>query len=92
MIRSKVVLPQPEGPMNETKSPASICRSTFDNASTLPSEVSKVSESPCASIASGAGMAASLSTNPIGSDVCMALLTADFRRWRSTLHSGIILA
>src|SRR5580704_10178655 len=39
-----VVLPQPEGPMKETNSPSATCKDTFDSASTLPSDVSKVSE------------------------------------------------
>src|SRR5260221_6220272 len=42
MIRIKVVLPQPEGPMKETNSPALICRLISDRAKTGVSAVWKV--------------------------------------------------
>src|ERR1700747_3086513 len=44
ITRSIVVLPQPEGPMKETKSPSATCRLTLESASTRPSAVSKVRE------------------------------------------------
>ena len=61
MMRNSVVLPQPDGPMNDTKSPSLICRSTLASASTAPSPVWKVSETPRASTVS-AGAAAALAS------------------------------
>jgi hypothetical protein len=49
MTRRKVVLPQPDGPMNETNSPLPIVRSTLDSACTGPSLVWNVSPKPFAS-------------------------------------------
>ena len=42
MVLRNVVLPQPDGPMNETNSPFSISRLTSDSATTSPSPVEKV--------------------------------------------------
>ena len=42
--RSSVVLPQPEGPMNDTNSPRFTLRSTPLNACTGPSRVVKLSD------------------------------------------------
>src|SRR5271168_4437664 len=52
--RSNVVLPQPEGPMNETNSPRPIFRSTPLSACTGPSLVSKRSDTSAMSIAQSA--------------------------------------
>src|SRR5437588_6229338 len=52
ITRKIVVLPQPDGPMNETNSPSAICRLTLESASTFPSAVSKVREISCASTTS----------------------------------------
>src|ERR1700676_50378 len=54
--RSIVVLPQPEGPMKETNSPSAISRLTFASASTLPSDVSNVSETLRTSTAKRCGV------------------------------------
>ena len=69
MTRSSVVLPQPEGPMKETNSPASIARSTSDSACTGPSAVSNTRDRPWISTTRAAGsfdevMAAFRSTAP----------------------------
>src|ERR1700749_4976410 len=53
MMRRRVVLPQPEGPMNETNSPGATARSTPASAWTSPSAVSKVRETPRASTGGG---------------------------------------
>ncbi len=58
ITRISVVLPQPDGPMNETKSPSLICRLTLASASTAPSRDWKVSETPRASTVSAAALAA----------------------------------
>ena len=52
MIRKRVVFPHPDGPMKETKSPAATCKLTLDSASTVPSEVSNVSDTSRTSMAS----------------------------------------
>src|SRR5271166_5111714 len=51
--RSSVVFPHPEGPMKETNSPSAIGKFTLESASTLPSAVSKVSETSRTSTANG---------------------------------------
>src|SRR5690349_15336632 len=51
MMRSSVVLPQPEGPISDTNSPGCTLRFTSDSARTSPSRVPKVSETRSASIA-----------------------------------------
>src|SRR5690606_24040238 len=48
MTRRNVVLPQPEGPMNETNSPLLMSRLTSESATTSPSLVAKVSPRPLA--------------------------------------------
>ena len=48
--RSSVVLPQPDGPMNETNSPRAIVRVTPLSACTGPSRVSKRSDRSAMSI------------------------------------------
>src|SRR5262245_24679557 len=53
MMRRSVVLPQPEGPINETNSPGATARSTPASAWTSPSAVSKVRQTPRASTAGG---------------------------------------
>jgi hypothetical protein len=54
MMRNRVVLPQPDGPISETNSPSATRRLTFDKAKTGPSAVSKVKERSCASITAAA--------------------------------------
>ena len=41
MSRSRVLLPQPEGPMSETNSPGSTVRSMPESATTCPAAASK---------------------------------------------------
>jgi hypothetical protein len=53
MTRSKVVLPQPDGPMKETNSPLPMVRSTLESASTGPSLVWKVRPSLLAETTAG---------------------------------------
>ena len=53
MTRRNVVLPQPDGPMNDTNSPLLIVRSTSDSACTGPSLVWKVSPSLLAETTAG---------------------------------------
>src|SRR5271156_1067367 len=95
MTRSKVVLPQPDGPMKETNSPAAICRSILDSASTWPSDVSKVRDTPFASTASAGRSAGRLVSVPELMGVCIDLVArtspfgADLRAVRSA--GGCIL-
>ena len=76
MTRSSVVLPQPDGPMNETNSPAAICRSTLASASTAPSAVAKVSDTPFASTASAGRSAGCLVSVPEAIGVCIDLVAS----------------
>src|SRR5580704_8735216 len=78
MTRSSVVLPQPDGPMKETKSPSAISRSTFDSASTSPSAVWKVSDMPRALTASAPGMVTRVgwSGARMGSTTCNGVASA----------------
>src|SRR5580693_9730595 len=78
MTRSSVVLPQPDGPMKETKSPSAISRSTFDSASTSPSAVWKVSEMPWALTASAAGLVTWVGSSGarMGSTTCNGVASA----------------
>src|ERR1700722_4272380 len=90
ITRSIVVLPQPEGPMKETNSPSAICRLTSDNASTLPSAVSNVSETLRTSPPSRCGeavncaFASAVLLIPTGS----LEATNDSRTSRSSVTSG----
>src|SRR5262249_58261 len=80
MTRNSVVLPQPDGPMKETNSPAAIARSTLLSASTLPSAVSKVSDTPRASTASAADaegastFVLALAVVCMGTETCLGLI------------------
>src|SRR5262245_43234817 len=56
MTLRSVVLPQPEGPMSETKSPSFTVRLTSESAKTGPSAVAKVRLSPRASITAAAAI------------------------------------
>jgi len=62
MTRKNVVLPQPEGPMNETNSPLWISRLTSLSALTGPSLVAKVRLSPCAETTLAAGLSGGVAT------------------------------
>ena len=55
MMRSRVDLPQPEGPISATNSPRSIVRSMSCNAMTEPRFAVNVLFTPCSSTAGGTG-------------------------------------
>src|SRR5271156_3420299 len=75
ITRISVVLPQPEGPMKETKSSWAISRSTLDSACTSPSEVSKVSDTPRARTAKVAELFAGWARKLPGSGARIVLST-----------------
>ena len=70
MTRRNVVLPQPDGPMNETNSPLLISSVTSESALTGPSLVAKVRPSPCAETTLAAGLVVGTVT---GSSVVSAI-------------------
>src|ERR1700730_18420637 len=92
--RSSVVFPQPDGPMKETNSPSAICKFTREIASTLPSAVSKVSETSRTSTANGRPAADFFGSATALSGLCIGLTTWKSPRERADarapLSSGCI--
>src|SRR5665213_475433 len=72
ITRKNVVLPQPDGPMNETNSPLLISSVTSESALTGPSLVVKVRESPCAETTLAAALVVGAVTG-MGSSVVSAI-------------------
>src|SRR3954469_19943303 len=94
ITRSSVVLPQPDGPIRETKSPSLMSRSMSSSATTGPSAVAKVSDNRRTSITAACVAAAAVptpaATSFMAATMAQGNITGQAAAWRSAVAAVVV--